>query len=232
MELACVQRQRVVRFHPQGSRVHDQILFSQIHWVRGEDKVGIGLRDTGTKRLGLRPGPIGHGQGFDPCPGQREGHGRGRPPCPSHVGAHSFRGDHCAAQPFDKTDPVQHGTDHPAIRLAPNAVDGADAGGLVDDTLDLASDALQGTLVVFESNDDVGLLGDLDLAEGFLSFDVLPVGYALLTGSQIETVASWDAVRYVEANRDLDYHNADAREVTGVSTVQNDLGYDGSSVHT
>ncbi|MFD1513851.1 S8 family serine peptidase [Halomarina rubra] len=108
----------------------------------------------------------------------------------------------------------------------------AGVGDLVDDTLDLASDALQGTLVVFESNDDVDLLGDLDLAEGFLSFDVLPVGYTLLSGSQIETVAGWDEVRYVEANRDLDYHNADAREVTGVSTVQNDLGYDGSSVHT
>ncbi|MFC5971832.1 S8 family serine peptidase [Halomarina salina] len=108
----------------------------------------------------------------------------------------------------------------------------AGVGDLVDDTLDTASDALQEVLVVFDSPDDVGLLDDLDLSEGFLAFEVLPVGYALLTGPQIETVAEWDAVRYVESNRELDYHNADAREVTGVSTVQNDLGYDGSSAHT
>lgn len=108
----------------------------------------------------------------------------------------------------------------------------AGLGDLVDDTLDTASDALQETLVVFESTDDTGLLDGLDLAEGFLAFEVLPVAYAPLTGSQIETVAGWDAVRYVEANRELDYHNADAREVTGVSTVRNEMGYDGSSAHT
>ncbi|MWG34349.1 S8 family serine peptidase [Halomarina oriensis] len=108
----------------------------------------------------------------------------------------------------------------------------AGLGDLVDDTLDTASDALQETLVVFESNADVGLLDRLSLTDGFLALDVLPVGYALLTGPQIEEVAGWEAVRYVEANRELDYHNADAREVTGVSGVRNDLGYDGSSVHT
>ncbi|WP_435361022.1 S8 family peptidase [Haloarchaeobius sp. DFWS5] len=102
---------------------------------------------------------------------------------------------------------------------------------LLDDALDLASGDLQEALVVFDSNDDVSQLGSLDLAEGFLGFDVLPVGYSLLTGSQLETVAGWDSVRYVEANRELDYHNADVRDVTGVDTVRGDLGYDGSSTH-
>lgn len=106
-----------------------------------------------------------------------------------------------------------------------------DLGGIVDDALDTTSDALQESLVVFEDRASVDRLGALGLAEGYLGFDVLPVGYALLTGSQIATVADWDAVRYVEANRDLDYHNADARDVTGVDTVRNDSGYDGSSTH-
>ncbi|WP_435334901.1 S8 family serine peptidase [Haloarchaeobius sp. TZWWS8] len=107
----------------------------------------------------------------------------------------------------------------------------ADTGTVVDDLLDLSSGSLQEALVVFEDNSAVSQLGSLDLAEGYLGFDVLPVGYSLLTGSQIETVAGWDSVRYVEANRELDYHNADVRQVTGVDTVRNDMGYDGSSTH-
>ncbi|MCT9095477.1 S8 family serine peptidase [Haloarchaeobius sp. HME9146] len=104
-------------------------------------------------------------------------------------------------------------------------------GDRLDDAFDLTSDTLQEALVVFDSNAAVSRLDTLDLAEGYLAFDVLPVGYTLLTGSQLQTVADWDAVRYVERNRDLDYHNADARDVTGVDTVRNDSGYDGSSVH-
>ncbi|WP_254536108.1 S8 family serine peptidase [Halomarina litorea] len=104
--------------------------------------------------------------------------------------------------------------------------------GVVGDLLDTATDATQETLVVFESNGAVSELGELDLAEGYLAFEVLPVGYALLTGPQVEEVASWDSVRYVEKNRDLDWHNDDAQEVTKVSQVQSNLGYTGSAAHT
>ncbi|WP_129116920.1 S8 family serine peptidase [Halegenticoccus tardaugens] len=120
-----------------------------------------------------------------------------------------------------------------AASLAPFA-GVASAGGLsdvVDDTLDAASDALQEALVVFASNDDVDRLGALDLAEGYLAFEVLPVGYATLTGAQIETVAGWPEVRRVQANRELEYYNDDGREVTGVETVQSADGYTGESAH-
>ncbi|WP_101296664.1 S8 family serine peptidase [Halegenticoccus soli] len=103
--------------------------------------------------------------------------------------------------------------------------------GVVDDTLDTASDALQEALVVFASNDDVDRLGELDLDEGYLAFEVLPIGYAKLTGPQIETVAGWPEVRRVQANDELEYFNDDGREVTGVETVQSDYGYTGESAH-
>ncbi|WP_224332125.1 S8 family serine peptidase [Haloprofundus halobius] len=101
----------------------------------------------------------------------------------------------------------------------------------VDDTLDTASDALQEALVVFESNEDVSLLDSLDLTDGYHAFSVLPVGYSRLTGTQIETVADWDEVRYVEANRDLEYFNDDGRDVTRAAEVQQELGYAGASAH-
>ncbi|AQL44646.1 peptidase S8/S53 subtilisin kexin sedolisin (plasmid) [Halorientalis sp. IM1011] len=115
-----------------------------------------------------------------------------------------------------------------------SGVAGADTdglAGLVDDRLELASDVLQEGLVVFESRAAIPLLDDFDLAEGYLAFDVLPVAYALLTGPQIEALAASDGVRYVEANRELEYHNADARAATGVDTVQNVDGYRGDSVN-
>ena len=143
-------------------------------------------------------------------------------------------GDHTEDRRIDRRTVLATAGALGASAAVPLATGRASAGlgDLVDDTLDTASGSLQEVLVVFESTDDTGLLGDLDLAEGFLAFDALPVAYALLTGPQIETVAGWDAVRYVEANRELDYHNADARQVTGVSTVRNEMGYDGSSAHT
>lgn len=103
-------------------------------------------------------------------------------------------------------------------------------GATVDDALDTTSDSLQEALIVFQNTADIGQLDSLSLAEGYLGFDAIPVGYALLTGSQIETVAGWDTVRYVEANRELDYHNADAREVTGTNSVAAEMGYTGETV--
>jgi serine protease AprX len=101
----------------------------------------------------------------------------------------------------------------------------------IDDTLDPDSDDAQDALVVFDSNDAIDDLAGLNLLDGFLGFDVLPVAFARLTSSQLREVASWPTVRYVEANRDLDYHNEDARDLVGAETVQTDRGYDGSSAH-
>lgn len=106
-----------------------------------------------------------------------------------------------------------------------------DGDGTVDGALRTASDALQEVLVVFDGNRDVDRLRHLDLASGYHKFEVLPVGYAELTGDQIETVAAWPEVRYVEANRELEYHNDDARSTTRAEGVQTDLGYTGESVH-
>ncbi|WP_224447127.1 S8 family serine peptidase [Haloprofundus salilacus] len=102
---------------------------------------------------------------------------------------------------------------------------------LVDETLDTASDALQEALVVFESSDDVSLLDSLDLVDGYYEFSVLPVGFTRLTGTQIEAVADWDEVRYVEANRDLELFNDDGRELTRAAAVQEQLNYAGENAH-
>lgn len=108
---------------------------------------------------------------------------------------------------------------------------GALAVPTVDDALDTATDALQEVLVVFASNADVDHLRHLDLADGYYKFKALPIGYTRLTGEQIETVASWADVRYVQANEELEFHNDDAREVTGVDVVQEDYFYTGETVH-
>jgi serine protease AprX len=101
----------------------------------------------------------------------------------------------------------------------------------IDDSLDTSTTDLQEVLVVFDSNAAVDRLRHLDLAEGYHKFSVLPVGYALLTGGQIETVADWPEVRYVEANHEVEFLNDDARDVTGVDAVQSDLHYTGETVH-
>jgi serine protease AprX len=102
----------------------------------------------------------------------------------------------------------------------------------IDGALDTTTDALQEALVVFDSNDDVDRLRHLDLDSGYHKFEVLPIGYTKLTGDQIETVADWAEVRYVEANKELEYHNDDARATTRANAVQSDLGYTGESAHS
>ncbi|WP_137288907.1 S8 family peptidase [Natronorubrum halophilum] len=105
---------------------------------------------------------------------------------------------------------------------------------LVDDALDLTSEALQEVLVVFETNQDVVRLETLGV-ETAIGFDVLPIGYAELPGPLIETVAGWDGVRYVSSNYELEYHNDDAREDTNAGTVQAGSGleapYTGENAH-
>jgi serine protease AprX len=105
-------------------------------------------------------------------------------------------------------------------------------GGILDSAFDRTTGALQESLVVFDSNDDVDQLGTLNLTNGYHKFDVLPIGYTELSVNQLETVADWDSVRYVQKNVELDYYNDDSREVTGVNDVQSDLGYTGDGVHT
>jgi len=103
---------------------------------------------------------------------------------------------------------------------------------IIDDAFDLTLSGLQESLVVFDSRDAVDELGTLGLEDGYYKFDVLPIGYAELSVEQIRDLASWDSVRYVRRNVELDYYNDDGREVTGVSQVQSDLGYRGDGVHT
>ena len=108
---------------------------------------------------------------------------------------------------------------------------GTAAARVIDDALDTTTDALQEVLVVFDSNDDVDRLRHLDLAEGYYRFKQLPIGYTLLSGLQIATVGDWAEVRAVEANADLEFHNDDASEITGVDVVRENLFYTGESVH-
>jgi serine protease AprX len=122
-----------------------------------------------------------------------------------------------------------------ASALVGDALDGLASVGdtLVDDALDLDSDAEQETIVVFETNEDADRLLDLDALVG--QFSVLPMAYAELTGSLIERVAGWDEVRYVSSNYELEYHNDDARGDTRADEVQAgeglDTKYTGENVH-
>jgi serine protease AprX len=98
---------------------------------------------------------------------------------------------------------------------------------LVDGTLDLTSDLVQPALLVVE---DGGVLASLDdLGVAYYAFEVLPLVYVEEPGPTLETLAGLAGVVRVEADRDLEWFNDDAREVTGVSNVQSD--YDGSSTH-
>ncbi|MFC4551377.1 MULTISPECIES: S8 family serine peptidase [Halorussus] len=113
-----------------------------------------------------------------------------------------------------------------------SAAEAADGdGSIVDDALVLTSGVLHDVLVVFDPAADVNRLDTLDLAEGFYEFETLPVAYVKLYSDQVRQVADWDGVRYVQKNVELDYHNDDARAVTEVDKVQNDLGYAGDGVH-
>lgn len=103
--------------------------------------------------------------------------------------------------------------------------------GTVDDALDTDSGRPQEVLVVFTENEKVDLLDQFDLPEGYHKFEVLPIGYTKATGDQLAEIARLDAVKYVEANRELEWHNDDAREVTGAGAVQDELGYTGETAH-
>lgn len=101
----------------------------------------------------------------------------------------------------------------------------------VGEGLDTTSGELQEAIVVFHDRGDVDRLEALDLVKGYHAFAALPFGYSLLTGEQLSRVAAWSEVLYVHANHEMDYHNDDAREVTGAKAVHEQLYYTGSTVH-
>ncbi|MFW5963976.1 MAG: peptidase S8/S53 subtilisin kexin sedolisin, partial [Natronomonas sp.] len=101
----------------------------------------------------------------------------------------------------------------------------------LDDAID-TDGGLQEVIVIFENNGDVDALSEFDLPEGYYRFRELPFGYTKATGDVIEAIADLDSVRYVERNKELEYHNDDAREVTGAATVQSNLLETGAGAHT
>jgi serine protease AprX len=108
------------------------------------------------------------------------------------------------------------------------ASDGFDT---VDDQFDLSGTDPIEAIVVFDARDAMSRLpSELDLQAGLHEYSVLPMSYTALTPDQITTVADWDSVRRVRKAVELDYFNDDSREATGADVVQNELGYDGSSV--
>lgn len=103
----------------------------------------------------------------------------------------------------------------------------------IDSELDTGAEDLQGALVVFEPGADYDVLGRFDLPEGTYEMAALDIVYTKATGPVLRKVAALDQVRYIEANREIDYHNGDAQVATEAGTVQEqfDLGYTGDGVH-
>ena len=100
----------------------------------------------------------------------------------------------------------------------------------IDSQFDLSATGRLEALVVFDGRSAMDRLLDLSLPDGYHEYDVLPITYTTLTTDQIEEVASWESVRRVRANEELEYYNDDSTAVTGANTVQEDLGYDGTGV--
>jgi serine protease AprX len=109
----------------------------------------------------------------------------------------------------------------PALGAAddrPTVADGFDADG-----------GRQEALVVVESRSQLAQLERLSL--DLYTFDVLPVVYGRLTPEEIDAVADLSGVRRVVPNHDVEFHNDDAREVTGVAAVREAYGYTGEDIH-
>ncbi|WP_267642120.1 S8 family serine peptidase [Haloarchaeobius amylolyticus] len=101
---------------------------------------------------------------------------------------------------------------------------------VLDDAFDLSGDAPIEGIVVFDSRESMDRLDDLDLQAGRHEYRELPMTYTALTPDQLTTVAGWDGVRRVKKAEELEWFTDDSRELTGVDVVQDELGYDGSSV--
>ncbi|WP_255195495.1 S8 family serine peptidase [Halorarius litoreus] len=114
------------------------------------------------------------------------------------------------------------------------ATTGAAAGVTnIDSSFDLSSDDVLEALVVFEPDADYGVLDRFDLPVGYHAMEAVDIVYTKAVGSELERIAGLQQVRYVEANKELEYENGDAQIATGAGTVQDrfDLGYTGDGVH-
>lgn len=101
------------------------------------------------------------------------------------------------------------------------------------DGIKAGSDDLQGALIVLEPGTDFAVLDRFDLPAGTYEMDALDIVYTKASGAVLERIAALEDVRYVEANRRIEYHNGDAQVATNAGTVQErfDLGYTGDGVH-
>ncbi|WP_255198479.1 S8 family serine peptidase [Halorarius litoreus] len=131
---------------------------------------------------------------------------------------------------FDRRTFVQGAGAATAAAAIPGTAAATPPTAKVDRSLD-TDDGPQEVIVVFESNDAVDALDRFDLVKGYHKFAVLPMGYTVATGDQIERIAALQSVRRVEANAELDYYNEDARAVTGAEAIQSNLDETGDAAH-
>lgn len=94
---------------------------------------------------------------------------------------------------------------------------------------------LQDAVVVFDGNESVARLDDLDLADGYYRYEVLPMGFTRLRPDQIREVADWDEVRRVKRAEELEWYNdLESKRMMNVLAAQagRDLshGYEGEGV--
>lgn len=91
---------------------------------------------------------------------------------------------------------------------------------VIDDDLDLSAGSRHEVVVTFTSNEAADRLREVAGADGYRSLEVLPIGYAELSSSDVLTVSSWDETRRIVPNEELDLHNDQARELTQADAVQ------------
>jgi serine protease AprX len=132
--------------------------------------------------------------------------------------------------PFDRRTFVKGAGAATAAAAIPGTAAANPPQANVDDALDTDA-GLQEVVVVFETNADVDALDRFALPKGYHKFAVLPMGYAVATGEQIERIAALQSVRHVQANEELEYDNEDARDVTGAEAIQTTLDEAGDEAH-
>jgi len=104
----------------------------------------------------------------------------------------------------------------------------------LDDELDLAA-ASEEAIAVVDPAAGVAAVADriagLDADAETRAYDVLPLVYLTAPGPVLREVATLDGVRYVAANRTLEYFNEDVAQVTGTNAARSNEAVDGSGVH-
>jgi serine protease AprX len=129
--------------------------------------------------------------------------------------------------PLDRRSFVKGAGVAAGAALAP----GTAAGLTIDDAID-TDGGLQEVIVIFREGADVSVLDRFDLPDGYYEFRVLPFAYTRADGDHIERIAGLESVRYVEKNKELEYHNDDARALTGAQTAHDELMETGAGAHT